>query len=313
MKKYSFSQKILRELEGFKAELVSQKLEENTVRQNSNYTGIFLEWLTEEGIKKEEVRYKEIIAFIRELQDKNYNTRFINRIILAVRYYYDYLNLGKNPASGIHLRGSKRSLPNNIVEYEEILSIYNQYQGLDNRTKRNRIMLGLMVYQAVTTEELRKLEPQHIKLTEGKIYVPGGKHSNARVLKLQATQLLEIQEYLLVVRPEMQKDISKYRGGRKPDKIDWEAVNNQLFFSENGSGNIKNGLLHLFRKIKKINPQITSGKVIRFSVIAEWLKSQGIRQVQYMAGHRYVSSTERYKNYNLEELTEAVHEFHPLK
>jgi integrase/recombinase XerD len=312
MKRYKFSAEITEELSKFKGYLLADRLDQNTVRQNSNYAGIFLEWLAEESIKKEEIRYKEIIAFIRDLQDRNYNTRFINRIILAVRYYYNYLKLGKNPASGIHLRGSKRTLPNNLVEYEEILSIYNQYQGLDNRTKRNRIMLGLMVYQAVTTDELKKLEPQHIKLTEGKIYVPGGKHSNARVLKLQATQLLEIQEYLLVVRPQMQKDITKNRGGRKPNKIDWDAVNNGLFFSENGSGNIKNGLLHLFRKIKKINPQITSGKVIRFSVIAEWLKSQGIRQVQYKAGHRYVSSTERYKNYNLEELTEAVHEFHPL-
>ena len=312
MKKYHFSKEILGELKGFKAELVAQELEENTVRQNRNYAGIFLEWIAEENIKKEEVRYKEIIAFIRDLQDRNYNTRFINRIILAVRYYYNYLKLGKNPASGIHLRGSKRNLPNNLVEYEEILSIYNQYQGLDNRTKRNRIMLGLMVYQAVTTDELRKLEPGHIKLTEGKIYVPGGKHSNARVLKLQAAQLLEIQEYLLVVRPQMQKDITKYRGGRKPDKIDWDAVNNGLFFSENGSGNIKNSLLHLFRKLRKINPQITSARVIRQSVIAHWLKSQGIRQVQYMAGHRYVSSTERYKNYNLEELKAIIKKYHPL-
>ncbi len=62
-----------------------------------------------------------------------------------------------------------------------------------------------------------------------------------------------------------------------------------------------------------MNPKITSGKVIRQSVITEWTKTIGIRQVQYMAGYRCVGSVERYKHYNLEELTEELNEFHPLK
>ncbi len=313
MKRYEFDRPITKELIDFKGHLLAKGLSKHTVNQNSNYAGIFLEWLAEQGIKKEQVSYKEIIAFIRALQDRNHNTNFINRIILAVRSYYTYLKVSKNPAAGVYLRGSTRNLPTNLVDYAQIVRVYNQYQGLDNRTKRNRIMLGLMVYQAITTEELRKLEPHHIKLSEGKIYIPGGKHSNARVLKLQALQLLEIQHYVWVVRPEMQKDVCKYRAGRKPAKVDMEAVKNQLFFSERGSGQLKNGLQHLFRNIKKLNPQITSGKVIRSSVIVEWLGTRDVRQVQYMVGHRYVSSTQRYKFYNLEELTQAVEQYHPLK
>jgi len=68
----------------------------------------------------------------------------------------------------------------------------------------------------------------------------------------------------------------------------------------------------MFRQIKKMNPRITSGTVIRQSVITEWTKTIGIREVQYMAGYRCVGSVERYKNYNLEELTEALNEYHPL-
>ena len=41
-------------------------------------------------------------------------------------------------------------------------------------------------------------------------------------------------------------------------------------------------------------------------------QGKGIRQVQYMAGHRYVSSTQRYRDYNTGELSDALQQFHPL-
>ena len=43
------------------------------------------------------------------------------------------------------------------------------------------------------------------------------------------------------------------------------------------------------------NPQVKSPKQIRASVISWWLKNYNLRQVQYMATHKYVSSTERYQ------------------
>jgi len=51
---------------------------------------------------------------------------------------------------------------------------------------------------------------------------------------------------------------------------------------------------------------------IRQSVITEWLKEKNLRTVQYMAGHRYISSTERYKTSNLEDLKDALNKHHLL-
>ena len=76
---------------------------------------------------------------------------------------------------------------------------------------------------------------------------------------------------------------------------------------------MKNSLWHMFRAIKKRNPQIRSAKVIRSTVIANWLKTSDIRVVQYMCGHKWVSSTERYNALNLEGLKEQVRKYHPLK
>jgi hypothetical protein len=43
-----------------------------------------------------------------------------------------------------------------------------------------------------------------------------------------------------------------------------------------------------------------------------WLKTYNLRQVQYIAGHKYVSSTERYQANNLENLQNKLEKFHPL-
>jgi len=288
-------------------------LEENTVRQHANYTGLYLRWGEVEGIEIGEARYRDIIAYIQSMQEKNHESRFINRVVLAVRRYYHYLGVPKNPAAGIYIRGATSKVPADIIPYPEIIELYESYQGLDNRTKRNKVMLGLMLYQAVTTKELHHLEPHHIKLKEAKIYIPGTNRSLARVLPINANQLLELSHYLEVVRPQLQHDINEVRSGRTMKKVDQEAIDDQMFFSERGSGNLKNSLHHMFRQIRKINPKISSGQVIRQSVITEWTKTIGIRQVQYMAGYRCVGSVERYKQYHLEELTEQLQEYHPLR
>ena len=67
-------------------------------------------------------------------------------------------------------------------------------------------MLGLLIYQGLKTEELRKLETKDIKLKEGKIEVPGGRKSNHRTMTLESHQVLEIYDYTLQARAEILKE-----------------------------------------------------------------------------------------------------------
>ena len=48
-------------------------------------------------------------------------------------------------------------------------------------------------------------------------------------------------------------------------------------------------------------------------MIVNWLKIHNLRKTQVLAGHRYISSTERYKQDNLESLHEMINSFHPIK
>lgn len=55
-------------------------------------------------------------------------------------------------------------------------------------------------------------------------------------------------------------------------------------------------------------------KTIRDSVISNWLNERKLplEQVQLMAGHRWISCTERYLQVSMDEQREILRKFHPL-
>ena len=65
--------------------------------------------------------------------------------------------------------------------------------------------------------------------------------------------------------------------------------------------------------IKRYEPRLTNMAQIRASTITNWLKHYNLRVVQYMAGHKYVSSTEHYRMDTLEDLQKELEKYHPLK
>jgi integrase/recombinase XerD len=303
-------------LKPFGAYLEKQGYEANTIRQFKNYTAYFLNWQKRQ--KPGEASYNDLLVYIDDCREQGDSTKLTNRKLAAIRKYYDYLQSKgeavKNPASGLFLKGKRSSVPNNLLDKKELQELYNNYQPYDLRTTRNKVILSLLINQAVTTDELHKLEPGHLKLKSGKIEIPGGKHSNGRVLELAANQIIELQEYLNETRPAILKAIRKTPkwSGRKAAKPDFKRLENQLIISVNGSTSIKNSQHHLIKALQQINPKVRSCGQIRQSVIAEWLKTEDVRNVQYKAGHRYVSTTERYQTNNLEDLQEALNIHHPL-
>jgi integrase/recombinase XerD len=310
-------EKFTKNLQQLEPYLNKQGYEPNTIRQFKNYTAYFLDW--KQNHKLEQISYNDLLVYIDYCRDKGDSLKLANRKLSAIRKYYEYLQSKgealNNPASGLFLKGKRKSVPNNLLDKKELQELYNQYQPYDLRTTRNKVILSLLINQAVTTDELHKLEPGNIKLKSGKIEIPGGKHSNGRVLELEAIQIMELQEYLNETRRAILKAIRKTPkwSGRKAEKPDFKRLENQLIISVNGSTNIKNSQHHLIKALQQINPKVKSCGQIRQSVISEWLKYEDVRKVQYKAGHRYVSTTERYQTNNLEDLQEALNIHHPLK
>jgi integrase/recombinase XerD len=304
-------------LQGF--EIYLQKLGngEDTIRHKLNYIAYFFNWMESEHLEPNETTYNDLLNFIDYCKLEEKSIKLINRKLSSIRNYYDFLKKYNsniiNPATNLNLRGSKQKLPSNIIDFTILEKLYDSYKTQDYRNKRNKIILGLLVYQGVTTEELKQLEPNHLKLKEGKIVVPGNRRRNSRTLELKPFQILDLYEYQNEIRPRILKEINKPKPARKPDKINKSRLKEQLFISINGSENIKNSLLHMFNAIRKTNPEILHPKQIRASVITYWLKNHNLREVQYMAGHKHVSSTERYQLNNLDKLQSKLEKYHPLK
>lgn len=283
---------------GFGAYLKGEKLKDATIEQHVRQVRYFLCWLTDSYLLLSEVGQPEILRYIDSLWGEGRSAGQINRTLLSLRYWFSYLNkngtVQGNPASGLQVKGSVRHIPTGLLERNELDNLYDSYAVKDDRTHRNKAILGLLIYQAVTLEELEKLKPENLKLREGKITIPETTNNAGRTLDLKPFQILDLQEYILVIRSRIQES------GR-------------LFTGRNNLEDLKNTLLHLCHALRRINPKLKHATQIRQSVITEWLKERGLRQVQYMAGHRYVSSTERYLTTNLEDLREALNRHHPLK
>lgn len=295
---YIFNKTIVSNLRGFKSYLKQLGNDINTIRQKSNYTGYFLTWRETENLQ--ETTYNDMLSFVGHCRETGKSKKHINSILRSVRNYYEYLkqkdNTITNPVANLYIRGEKRTVPHNNLPFELLEEVYIKYPAIDNRTKRNKVILGLFIYQGITTDELKRLQTYHVNLEDGKITIPGSKRSNKRVLALKPFQVMAMHEYIKKIRP-----------------VFLLSQTNQLFISAEGCLNIKNSVHHLFRAVKLIDPQVKNAKQIRISVITHWLKQYNLRQVQYMAGHRYVSSTERYQVNNLEGLKKEIDEYHPLK
>jgi integrase/recombinase XerD len=309
-----FGKKLLASL----SRLGTESYSPSTIRSYVNYTSDFLFYLKKKYLSETQVRRTDVYSYINHCKAEGNSPKLINRKIAVVRKYYSYLHrkgiVEKNPADGLILRTGKRTIPTGMLSEIEVQHLYESYQVTDKRTSRNKVILSLLVSQAVTTDDIRRLEPADIALREGKIRISGSHHERGRTLKLESHQILELQEYILITRPAILESVKKKNitSGRKADNPDLEKLGSRLLISMNGSADIKNSLMHLVKALKQINPKVRSCSHIRQSVITGWLKRYDLRTVQYMSGHKWISSTERYQVDYLEDLQESINKCHPL-
>lgn len=279
--------------------LQSQELAQRTIHRYSLDIGLFLEWLEAEQISEAAFHYSDLMAFIQHMTEQGMGKRRISQYLGIIRHYCQYLiregQRVDNPASGVFIRGLNRAVPVNLLGVEEMELLYQQYQIQLNVHVSSKIMLGLLIYQGLAVAELMRLRPHHFLMKDGKVIIKGTHHTNERTLMLQAHQVPMLQSYL-----KQNKDKEGY--------LFMEPKKQQV-----SEKNIGNRLQYMFYQLRQLNPKVVSAKQIRMSVITNWLKKHSLRETQYLAGHKYVSSTARYQTTNLDDLQQALKDHHPLK
>jgi integrase/recombinase XerD len=265
----------------------------------------FLAWITDHHYDIESMRYSDLLYYIKHSQQegKGKGNAYIRHRLIIIRHYFNFLvsegKMQNNPAQGLYIRGKAKRLPHDLVDYSVLREVYDSYLVTDLRSKRDKVILGLLIFQAMTIEELEKLQPEHIHLRAGKIAIPGTGSSNTRVLKLDGSQVMELQEYLTHTREEILKRV------HHREKI------SQLLMGMRGSLSLGWDITLLMKRLH--HPSVKRASQIRASTIAEWTRKNDVRVVQYMSGHKYVSTTEKYQATHLEDLQEQLRLYHPLK
>ncbi len=288
------------ESEAFEKYLQQQKLRESTIRGHLQDLERFKKWSEKENIDYRNATYSELLKFIAQAQQRGVSKSSINIHLNSIGKYYAHLiRTGErkdNPGKELRLKNSGKKVIQHLLTLQELEETYANYQNKPEwkfkgeRTKqshkRNVVILGLMIYQGVQTTELKRIEKGHLNLVQGTVYLPSAGRSNSRVLKLNVKQIIPMQQYLQSIEEEQEK----------------------LF-----NCNLTSVACWLMTTLRKQNKKIKDAQQIRSSVIVNWLKQYNLRQVQYMAGHKYISSTEKYKQEDLEDLQRQLELFHPLK
>lgn len=298
------------ESEGFIEYMKGRQFSRNTLKTVRVTIRLYLEWVAKERMEPEQVSYQDLLGFMRACSQKGTSQRTIQHYLNTVKHYYNHLEeegrVSVNPTLGIEVKGIKRQVLYHILEPHELHGIYNQYKVESLKDRRNKVMLGLLVYQGIRTEELGRMMTKEVKLREGKIDVIGSRKNNGRILQLESHQVMDLYDYVLQARNEI-KALSPKRKYQKRQETD------RLFIGDGGSETeISNMMTQLMIKVREVNPGVQNAKQIRASVITKWVKMYNLRKAQYLAGHRYISTTESYLQNDLEGLQEELNQYHPL-
>lgn len=250
--------------------------------------------------------YKDLIHYIGTLRNRYSNAKTLNRIVSSIKVYYDFLNYtGKrkdNPSKSIRLRDkqSRDVQLQDLFTSEELENLLNRKERYNALEYRNKVLMSLLIYQALKPTEIAHITLDEINLSEATIYIKASGKTNGRELSLKPNQILLFHQYQTEIRPKLLKGVESeifiigHRGSPMP--------------SEDITKHVKRGFKGLYTP-RKVNCQ-----TIRQSVITNLLKAgNNLRVVQVFAGHKYPGATERYKQTNVEALQTAVAQYHPMR
>lgn len=251
-------------------------------------------------------KYKEVVNYVGLLRTRYSKAATISRIVSSIKVYYDYVCSEEirsdNPARSIKLRDQRsRDIQLQDLftadELEQLMSRKERYSNLDYR---NKVLVSLLIYQALLPQEIEALIVDNINLNDGMIYIKATPKTNSRMLQLKPNQVLLFYQYITTIRKNLLQENESnclLIGIRKEPMMGEEITR------------------HIKRSFKQHYPnRKVNAQTIKQSVITNLLKlGHDISLVQAFAGHKYPSTTERYKQSEIETLKTAVNKYHPIK
>ena len=257
----------------------------------------------------EKINRSDLLKLIGLLKER-YCVPTVNSHLYSLEQYFYFLVETKqradHPLKGFRIRTAKKPILRGLLTEKQLEDLYIEYPDkghyggrFDLYAGRNKVILGLMVYQGLLSGSLQRLRLDDPELENSRIRVPqiSSARLRPRTLKLRGVQILALDRYIRLYRPEL----LKLHG----------LQTSELLFVKSGKTRFSSITGSILRKLEKTH-QVRSLQELRNSRIALWMKSHNLRQVQYMAGYKTLQSLEPFNTDEIEQLKLAVEKYHPL-
>lgn len=251
--------------------------------------------------------YKQIMEYLGRVRERYSKAATVSRILHSIKAYYSFLSYSgrreDNPAASIRLRDRQEREVQlqdlfTAAELESLLEGKKErYRGLE---LRNRVLMSLLIYQGLVPQEIERIRVVDVDLENGSVHVRGGRKTNSRTLPLKTQQIMLFYRYMDKARVELL--------GNKTNEMLLAGHRGKAVTAEDISKHIKR------HYSKRFEGRRVTAQSIRQSVITNLLKSgRELRVVQSFAGHKYPSTTEKYRQSNVDALKTAINNYHPVK
>ena len=309
----------------FTAYLEGTGLAQATQNEYVSNTKRFFDWAGKEDIQ---VTKPDILRYLEHLKNKGLQNVSRHNHLIALNHYFTFLykagQIPANPCLLLKIRGTNKKKMYKIYTPEELDGLFDAYYQLfvraydDSRHRhegqkryaalgreRNALILSILINQGITTAEIDRIELCDVDLIKATIKIRGGKRLKERTLPLKASQIGLLMQYLQNTRP----NLTEYH----------TTESDRLFLSlpaiskkRTGGDTVNSIFATLTPAIKTIDRQFFNFQQVRASVITFWIRTQGLRKAQYMAGHSAINTTEKYVSNDLEDLTNDINKLHPF-
>jgi integrase/recombinase XerD len=273
-----------------------RSLSDNTLDAYTRDVSRFLEWLSDEGIRPQDVVLDDLHRFASTLYDMSISPRSIARILSGVRSLYYFLlvegyieqdptELLESPKVGAHLP--------EVLTIEEIEAIESTIDQSLPEERRDYTIIEMLYSCGLRVSELCELCISDLFLKEGYMRVRG-KGSKQRLVPM-SERMVELLEMWLQERSEMDikpgEEDYVFLSHRRKKRLSRITVFHNIKVYAERAGITKNISPHTFRH-----------------TFATHLLEGGanLRAIQAMLGHESIGTTEIYTHIDRSYLREQV-------
>jgi len=245
--------------------------------------------------------YEKYLAVKIDGKGNRYSINRRRRFLTNLKTFFAYLEknelIEKNPAVTIALPREKKRIIRNVLTIEEMKKVLTSCRGRTLKSLRDRTMLEVLYSTGMRADELCNVELRDLDLSEETIYIRKGKWDSERLVPFGKTAERWLVSYLERGRPLLaERDSPLLFLSMRGKKLQPQALLDVVQYWSDYAGIEKKITTHSFRH----------------SCATHMLQGNAdIRFIQFLLGHKNISTTELYLTIELSDLKKVHKNSHP--